>query len=59
MKDENVVVFSIGLEVSSSNATRLANCATSPSHYYDVDNLDIGDAFLSIASQINQLRLIH
>ena len=59
VKDGNVTVFSIGLEVSSSNATRLSNCATSPSHYYDVDNLDIGNAFQSIASQINQLRLVH
>ncbi len=59
VKNNNVIVFSIGLEVSSSNATRLANCATTPSHYYDVDNLDIGAAFQSIASQINQLRLVH
>ncbi len=59
VKDEDVIVFSIGLEVSSSNASRLASCATTPSHYYDVDNLDIGAAFQSIASQINQLRLVH
>ncbi|MDJ0827253.1 MAG: Tad domain-containing protein [Rhodobacter sp.] len=53
-----VVIFTIGLEVTTSNAARLASCASSPSHYYDVDNLDIADAFQSIASTINQLRLI-
>jgi len=57
VKDNNVIVFSIGLEVTSSNAARLQDCASSPSHYYDVDNLDISYAFKSIASQINQLRL--
>ncbi|MDJ0630033.1 MAG: pilus assembly protein TadG-related protein [Rhodobacter sp.] len=58
VKSNDVIVFTIGLEVTTSNATRLATCATSASHYYDVDNLDIDDAFQSIASQINQLRLI-
>ena len=56
-KDNNVIIFAVGLEVSSSNATRLQNCSSSVAHYYDVDNLDIGLAFQSIASQINQLRL--
>ena len=46
----SVIIFTIGLEVDSSNADRLANCATSASNYYDVDNLDMDDAFQSIAS---------
>ncbi len=56
-KGENVIVFTIGLEVDSSNAQRLQDCATSPALYYDVDNLDLEYAFQSIASHINQLRL--
>ncbi|MCP3971518.1 MAG: hypothetical protein GY717_14615 [Rhodobacteraceae bacterium] len=58
IKDNNVIIFTIGLEVSSSNAGRLEDCSSSISHYYDVDTLDIDDAFQSIASQINQLRLV-
>lgn len=54
----SVIIFTIGLEVDESNANLLADCASSASNYYDVDNLDIDDAFQSIASQINQLRLI-
>ncbi|MEL7115200.1 MAG: pilus assembly protein TadG-related protein [Pseudomonadota bacterium] len=56
-KTQGVVIFTIGLEVSADNATRLTDCATTESHYYDVDNLDLDNAFQSIAGQINQLRL--
>lgn len=57
VKDNNVIVFTIGLEVSNSNSDRLEDCASSDSHYFDVENIDIGAAFQSIATQINQLRL--
>lgn len=56
-KDNNVIIFAIGLEVTTSNGDRLRNCASTASHYYDVDGQDIGYAFQNIASQINQLRL--
>lgn len=57
IKNQNVIVFAVGLAVSSSSRTLLTNCASSDSHYYDVSTLDIDEAFQSIASQINQLRL--
>ena len=57
VKNNGVIVFTIGLEVPDSYDTRLRNCASSYSHYYDVNNLDIDNAFQSIAAQINQLRL--
>jgi len=57
-QDNKVIIFTIGLAVSSSNATKLKNCASTISHYYDVSTLDIALAFKSIANQINQLRLI-
>jgi len=56
-KSHNVIIFTIGLEVSNSNATRLEACATSIGHYYDVADQDIEYAFQAIASKINQLRL--
>jgi hypothetical protein len=33
-------------------------CASSDAHYYDVEGVEITDAFASIARTINQLRLI-
>lgn len=57
-KEAGIIIFTVGLEVTSSNATKLQNCASSPNHAFDVDGLDITNAFQSIASQINQLRLL-
>jgi hypothetical protein len=53
-----VIIFAVGLEVSDSSAARLENCASSPAHFFRVQGLDISYAFQSIASQINQLRLV-
>ncbi len=57
-KTEDVIIFTIGLQVSSSHDDLLENCATVPGNYYDVNNLNIAFAFQSIASSINHLRLI-
>ena len=35
----------------------MSNCASSPSHYFQVEGVEIKDAFEAIARQINQLRL--
>lgn len=56
-KDQGIVVFTIGFEAPSSAQTILQECASSDSHYYDVDGLEIQEAFSSIASAIRQLRL--
>ncbi|MEE2945128.1 MAG: Tad domain-containing protein [Pseudomonadota bacterium] len=56
-KAEGVVVFTIGFEAPESGQTVLRNCASSISHYYDVNGLEISQAFSSIASSIRQLRL--
>lgn len=56
-KDNDVVIFTVGLEVTTANADRLEDCASTASHYYNVNNLDIAEAFASIAAAINQLRL--
>ncbi|GAA6207143.1 pilus assembly protein TadG-related protein [Cognatishimia sp. WU-CL00825] len=57
-KAEDIVVFTIGFEAPSGGQTVLQNCASSPSHYFDVDGLEIADAFAAIAASIRQLRLI-
>ncbi len=56
-KANGVVIFTIAFEAPSAARTQMANCASSPSHYFNVTGLEISDAFSAIANQINQLRL--
>jgi len=56
-KAEQIIVFTIGFEAPSSGEAVLSDCASSPSHFFDVDGLEINDAFASIASSIRKLRL--
>ncbi len=56
-KDQNVVIFAIGFEVTDSSAQVMQDCASTPSHFYRVEGLDIEYAFASIANKINQLKL--
>lgn len=58
-KDEGIVVFTIGFEAPSGGQAVLQDCASSDSHYFDVQGLEISDAFSAIASSIRQLRLTH
>lgn len=57
-KEAGIVVFTIGFEAPTSGQEVLEDCASSVSHYFDVDGLEITDAFAAIASSIRQLRLI-
>ena len=57
-KEEGIIIFTIGFQVPSGSQSIMEQCASSPSYYYDVDDLDIDEAFSSIASQISALRLI-
>jgi len=56
-KDKNIVIWSIGFEVSDHGANVMRDCASSPSHFFRVEGVEIRDAFSAIARQINQLRL--
>ncbi|WP_296761733.1 vWA domain-containing protein [Sediminimonas sp.] len=56
-KDQGVIVFSIGFEAPNRGERVLERCASSPSHYFDVDGLEIEEAFTSIAASIRKLRL--
>ncbi|NKX43398.1 TadE/TadG family type IV pilus assembly protein [Roseicyclus persicicus] len=53
-----IVVFSISFEAPSRGQSVMRYCASSDAHYYDVEGIDISNAFASIARTINQLRLI-
>ena len=56
-KDQDIIVFTIGFEAPSSGRAVLKECASSEAHYFDVDGLEIADAFDSIATSIRKLRL--
>lgn len=56
-KDNNIIVFSIGFEVSNTSANVMRNCATTDAHFFRVEGTEISKAFDTIANQINQLRL--
>lgn len=56
-KAQDIIVFTIGFEAPSSGLAVLQDCASSPSHFFDVNGLEIADAFSAIASSIRQLRL--
>jgi len=55
---QGIIVFSIAFEAPWRGQQVMRDCASSASHYYDVDGIDISNAFASIARSINQLRLI-
>jgi hypothetical protein len=57
-RDQGVIVFTVGMEVTESSAQLLTRCASSPSHYFSAETINIDAAFQQIAAQINQLRLI-
>lgn len=56
-KDQDIIVFTIGFEAPSSGQAVLKECASSEAHYFDVEGLEIADAFDSIATSIRKLRL--
>ena len=56
-KKNNIVIWSIGFEVSNHGANVMRDCASSPSHFFRVEGVEITEAFEAIARQINQLRL--
>lgn len=56
-KEKDIVIWSIGFEVTDDSAEVMENCASSPSHFFRVEGVEIEDAFEAIARQLNQLRL--
>lgn len=57
-KDAGIVVWTIGFELPDSDAEDvMEDCASSPSHFYNVDGIEISSAFSAIATQINNLKL--
>lgn len=57
-KDAGIVIYGIGLEVEGHGRDEMQKCASSPSHYFDVNGGDLERAFQSIAVDVLRLRLI-
>lgn len=57
-KNEGIIIFAIGFEVTDRAADVMESCASSPSHFYRVEGLEIATAFASIAANITSLRLV-
>ncbi|MWD26521.1 hypothetical protein E0K89_003425 [Aquicoccus sp. SCR17] len=57
-KARGIIVWTIGFEVSDHGAEEMESCASSPSHFYRVEGVEIERAFRSIAGQISELKLV-
>lgn len=56
-KNRGILIWSIGFEVSDHGAEVMQSCASSPSHFFRVEGVEISEAFSTIAQTLNQLRL--
>ena len=57
-EENGVQIYTIAFQLSGdTNRDLMRNCANKPQNYYQVENLDIAEAFSSIAADINRLRL--
>jgi hypothetical protein len=56
-KSSGIIIFTIGFEAPSHGEAVLENCASSQGHFFDVDGIEISDAFEAIATSISKLRL--
>ncbi|MHC0054905.1 Tad domain-containing protein [Actibacterium sp. D379-3] len=56
-KNQGVIVYTIGFEVSGDAHQVMSNCASTPGHYFAANGANLAETFGVIASSINQLRL--
>lgn len=56
-RTNDVSVYTIAFQVSAEDRAEMRNCATSPSQFFEINDLDISAAFRAIANSINDLKL--
>ncbi|MDG1117173.1 MAG: pilus assembly protein TadG-related protein [Flavimaricola sp.] len=56
-KSHGVVVFGVAFLTDPETNAQIQSCASSPSHFYSVNDNNLTTAFHGIAAQISQLRL--
>ena len=57
-KAEKITIYAVAFSAPSGGKELMQYCASSPSHYYEVNSDTIALAFQAIGRNINQLRLI-
>lgn len=57
VKAQDVTVYGIAFEAPANGQAQISQCASSPSHYFNAQGLEIQSAFRAIASNITQLKL--
>jgi len=57
LKENRITVFTIAFLAPTDAQTLMRGCASTPSHYFPIEGLNIESAFQAIAKTINQLRL--
>jgi hypothetical protein len=56
-KDEGIIIYAVGFEVTDHAATMMSQCASSSSHFFRVAGAELRQAFTAIARNITDLRL--
>ena len=56
-KDKGVIIYAIAVEAGSHGDQEMAKCASSTSHYFNVNGGELENVFSAIARQITDLRL--
>lgn len=56
-RENDILIYTVAFEAPRNGRQTLADCASSPSHYFDVAGTQISEAFASIANDISQLKL--
>jgi Flp pilus assembly protein TadG len=56
-RDQGITIFAIAFESTEHGEDTMADCATTPSHYYKASGSELTAIFRAIANQITELRL--
>ncbi|MEM6593377.1 MAG: pilus assembly protein TadG-related protein [Pseudomonadota bacterium] len=56
-KDEDVIIFTVGFEVSNHSADIMEQCASTENNFFRVEGKELKDAFGKIAGTIQRLKL--
>ena len=57
-KNAGITVFTIGFEAPSHGSNIMEQCASSSAHFYDVNGMEIAEAFSAIVATIQKLKLV-
>lgn len=58
-KDKGIIVYTVALETSDQASAEVKECASSPSHFFEVTGEEVIATFVTIASAIQKLRLVN